>query len=177
MIRRSWYFVALATLGIGCSHAGSGQGELESSSAGSGSAGAEASKGAIAFTWHSGADASKGEIEATTPGHGTFEGTYLQPTSTTETTAVDPYYGAWTDPGWGVGMPWFIGPMDNFTTQYSGKALAHLRAPDGTRMRCTFDLRDPPKGMAGGAEGDCQLSDNEQVFDAVLHNEPRHRHH
>ena len=46
--------------------------------------------------------------------------------------------------------------------------LSTILFADGTRMRCKFMLRNPDRGLAGGGEGDCQMSTHEKVFDAVL---------
>jgi hypothetical protein len=159
---------ALALLAIaGCSHEGSGSGTLEKPVAGS-TSGSEAG-GAIDFNWHSGADGSRGNIEAVAQDGRTFEGTYVQPSAVMRTDDFTPYWDAWSNMSWGVAAPWYVGSQDEFITSYSGKALAHLTSADGTRMRCTFVLREPVSGLAGGGEGDCQLSTNERVFHAVLH--------
>ena len=42
---------------------------------------------------------------------------------------------------------------------YSGKVVATLEAPEQQRMRCRFHLVAPARGMSGGGEGQCQLSD------------------
>lgn len=145
-----------------CHHAGAGKGTLESAP----TAGGSTNEGAVAFLWNSGVDPSQGQIEATMPNGTEFHGKYLQVTNTASVDAYGPYYSTWTDPGWGA--PWYAGPADGFVTEYSGRAIAHLSADDGTKMRCKFTLRDPASGMVGGGEGDCQLSNNETVFDAEL---------
>jgi hypothetical protein len=55
-----------------------------------------------------------------------------------------------------------------FITQYSGKVLAHLRAPSGEKMRCQFVLKRPEAGLDGGGTGDCQLSTGEDIFGVEL---------
>ena len=45
-----------------------------------------------------------------------------------------------------------------FITYYSGKVVANLETGGGRRMRCRFHLVDPRSGMAGGGQGECQLS-------------------
>jgi hypothetical protein len=158
---------ALAALAIaGCSHEGGGAGTLEKPVANS-TQGSE-SAGQVAFAWRSGADSSRGTIEAHSPDGRTFEGTYLQPSYVVRQEDYGPYWDAWSSMNWGVGAPWYAGSEDDFITAYGGKALAHLTSPDGTRMRCTFVLREPVSGMSGGGEGDCQLSTNERIFHAVL---------
>jgi hypothetical protein len=148
-----------------CTHAGGGQGELQKSSSASGS---EQNEGAVAFQWKSGADTSSGSINATLPDGRSFQGTFLQMTSTTVADDYGPYYSTWAEPGWGASGPWYTGSMDEFATRYSGKLMAHLTGTDGTNMRCQFIARRPETGLAGGAEGDCQLSTKETIFDAKI---------
>ena len=148
-----------------CSHEGAGSGTLEKPVANT-TSGSEAT-GKIDFTWQSGADASKGSIAAVSTDGRSFEGSFLQPTNTITASDYAPYWNAWSSYSWGA-RPWYDGPEDEFIRTYGGRALAHLTADDGTRMRCTFILRDPVSGMAGGGDGDCQLSTNEKVFHAVL---------
>jgi len=157
---------ALAGLAFGgCSHEGEGTGTLEKP--GAGTSGSEAA-GVVDFRWESGADASHGKIQAVAQDGRVFEGTYLQPSYVVRQEDYTPYWDAWSNMSWGVGAPWYVGSQDEFVTAYGGKALAHLTSADGTRMRCTFVLREPVSGLAGGGEGDCQLSTNETVFHAVL---------
>jgi hypothetical protein len=168
MDSRSTLFVcALVALTIvGCSHEGGGAGTLEKPAANP-SSGSEAA-GTVEFSWKSGADASRGTIAAASPDGRTFQGTFLQPSYVVRQEDYGPYWDAWSSMNWGVGAPWYAGSQDDFLTAYGGKALAHLTSADGTRMRCMFVLREPVSGMAGGGEGDCQLSTNERVFHAVL---------
>ncbi len=163
----SWLVVA--ALGSGCQHAGTGVGELRAPTPGAPNI--AQTQGRVAFTWRSGADPSEGQIEAVLPGGRRFHGTYVQPRTTQWRNDYDLYWGAWTGP-WGYARPWYLGPRSSFLVQYSGKALAHLEAPDSARMRCEFTLYQPDAGLAGGGQGDCQLSSNEEVFDAVLAREP-----
>jgi hypothetical protein len=44
--------------------------------------------------------------------------------------------------------------------------VANLRAQDGEFMRCRFSLINPQRGMAGGGEGRCQLSDSNREINA-----------
>jgi hypothetical protein len=124
-------------------------------------------KGPIAFKWQSGGDASQGQIEATLPDGRRFRGSFVQPNSTTWNDSYSPYWTSWSGP-WGGYRPWYGGPRASFATHYAGNVLAHLDGPDATRMRCTFSLYSPNLGLNGGAQGECQLSTNEDAFDAVL---------
>ena len=53
-----------------------------------------------------------------------------------------------------------------FYKTYSGRVLANLQANDGEHMRCRFDLISPSRGMAGGGEGRCQLSESSREINA-----------
>jgi|GEM_PF-1654623 len=160
-MRRTCITFSLVALAA-CQHGGGGQGTLESAATATGSK----AEGPVAFNWHSGADPSQGTIEATLPNGTEFNGTFLQATATVSGDAYAPYYSAWGDPVWG--RPWYVGPADGFVTEYSGQVLAHLTTTSGTRMRCRFTLRDPSSGLTEGGAGDCQLSDNQTVFNAQL---------
>jgi hypothetical protein len=148
-----------------CTHAGGGEGELVTASSASGS---EQNKGAVNFHWKSGVNTSTGTIAAQLPDGRAFQGTFLQLTSTTQESDFAPYYATWAGADWGAGDPWYTGDQDDFVTHYSGKLMAHLSSADGTNMRCEFTARRPETGLSGGAEGDCQLSTKETVFDATI---------
>ncbi|HEY6878109.1 MAG TPA: hypothetical protein VI299_08810 [Polyangiales bacterium] len=158
--------IAMALLMLGaCHHAGRGAGTLESPATLSHVHGANEK---VTFAWSSGADPSSGKMQATLADGTLFEGTFLQVKQTLAFDDAAPYYDAWTSPGWGIGTPWYDGGETNFVTAYSGTTLAHMRSADGRRMRCKFVLRDPLSGFVSGAEGQCQLSDGEVVYDVVL---------
>lgn len=155
------------TLAVGllaCTHAGVGSGELLAPGT---TPGSKQDKGLVAFRWQSGSDPSSGVIEATLPDGRLFRGNYVQPRTTEWQTYYGPYWGAWAGP-WGMAGPWYAGPQSSFALHYAGKALAHLKADDGTRMRCEFTLYRPDAGLEGGGEGNCQRSTNEEVFGAEL---------
>lgn len=160
--------LVLAVMLVGCRYKGTGRGDLLS--AASPTSGAEQTLGRVDFTWKSKGSATDGKISATLSDGRVFEGTFLQVTSTSTATAFSPYYNAWTNPDWGVPGSWYGGPSTTsaFITNYSGRVLAHLTEPGGTKMRCEFTLKRPEAGMAGGAKGDCQLSTGESVFGATL---------
>ncbi len=150
------------TFALGCHHSGTGQGTLETPV----SQGGTKDAGPVQFSWESKGDPTHGNIQAQLPDGTEFEGTYLQVTSEATATDYGPYYSVWGDPMWGPA--WYAGPAGGFVTAYSGQVVAHLRAQNGTRMRCKFVLREPLTGMGGGGQGDCQLSSNQSVFDAQL---------
>jgi hypothetical protein len=156
--------IALSLLAVGCAHGGTGTGVLRVPVAG---ATGLQSSGPVDFRWQSDSNPSAGTIAARLPDGRLFSGQYVQPTTTEWRDNFGPYWGAWSQP-WGAARPWYNGPRSSFVVHYNGKALAHLEAPDRTRMRCEFTLFQPSSGLAGGGQGDCQLSTNEEVFDAVL---------
>jgi hypothetical protein len=43
----------------------------------------------------------------------------------------------------------------------------HLQGPDGQYLRCRFQLNDPPSGMSGGGQGQCNLGDG-RTIDALF---------
>jgi hypothetical protein len=44
--------------------------------------------------------------------------------------------------------------------------LANLHAPDGESMRCRFTLNSQQRGMSGGGEGRCQISQSGKEINA-----------
>lgn len=133
----------------------------------SGETGALKSKGEVRLSWSSASDISHGEIHVDLPDGRQFTGTFVQPQRGQWRDTYNTYYGAWTGQ-WGRASPWYSGSRSSFAIQYADTVLAHLESADGTRMRCGFALYAPDVGIAGGGQGDCQLSTNEDVFDAVL---------
>lgn len=124
---------------------------------------------AITMVWHSDGSAGvRGTIETTLPGGETFSGPYLQVTQETQGTETGGMWVGW-DEGWGDWGPGWgeMGPEETFATVYSGRVIANLKGSGGDRMRCRFLLADPATGMAGGGQGECQLT-NGQVISAVL---------
>ena len=53
-----------------------------------------------------------------------------------------------------------------FVRENSGRVLANLHSDDGEYMRCRFTLVSPQRGMAGGGEGRCQLSESGREINA-----------
>lgn len=165
-MKASWVWLALAI--IGCAHdRGGGRGELEETRGAA--SGADLPVGQVVFTWKSGSSANEGTLHAKLPDGLELDGTYIQVTDTEWQTSYGPYWQAWTASDWGAPGVWYTGPQISFVTHYAGKALARLVGSDGTRMRCVFSLHNPPRGLAGGADGECQLSTDEKVLDAVIY--------
>ena len=160
----------LVVVALGCMRSsGGGLGELEEVRGAA--SGADLPVGQVRFSWQSGSVADEGTIRATLPDGLAFEGTYLQVTDTEWQSNYGPYWRAWTDTDWGTPNPWYVGPQYSFVTHYSGKVMAQLSGTDGTRMRCVITLHNPPRGLAGGGDGDCQLSTDENILDAVIYGE------
>jgi hypothetical protein len=86
----------------------------------------------------------------------TYTGQFFQITSDTTVDTLGPLWAGW-GPGWRRGgwYDWNAGP--EFVTHYSGRVVANLATPDGTHMRCKFQLVHPSDGMAGGGRGECQM--------------------
>jgi hypothetical protein len=96
-----------------------------------------------------------------------YEGRFFQITQQTRSEVLLPlwtrWHRGWYDwPYWGGihSMPY---RATEFVTQYSGKVVASLESADKHYMRCRFHLVDPARGMSGGGEGECQLSDGRTV--------------
>lgn len=162
---RSIFLVAMTA----CTHFGGGEGTLEEPAPAA--SGGQKPAGPVTFTWSSGSDTSEGKIAASLPDGRLFEGTYVQVRESGWQETYAPYWTAWTAQDWGIANPMYYGPREQFVVDYSGKVMAHLHASDGTRMRCSFQLNKPDTGLGSGGEGDCQLSNHEAIFDAVIYDD------
>ncbi len=161
-----WFLIAASC--AACGHAtGGGRGELEELRGAA--SGADLPVGQAVFTWKAGSSDSEGTIHAKLPDGLELDGTYKQVTDTHWSESYGPYWQAWTASDWGYSGAWYTGPQISFVTDYADKALAQLKASDGTRMRCVFTLKNPPRGLHGGAEGECQLSTDEAILGAVIY--------
>jgi hypothetical protein len=135
-----------------CTTTGIGGGQLS---------GAGVSDEAVRFNWKSTDGGITGSMQAVLPDQ-TFAGRFFQITQQTRADMLNPLWthwrAGWYDwPYWG-GYAGVAYPTTQFITHYSGKVVATLEAPDQQRMRCRFHLVEPAHGMAGGGEGECQLS-------------------
>ena len=134
--------------------------------AGTGSGNVRGTRKPVAFTWQS-TDSVSGNITATFGTGRVFKGTYFQITSETRIDRLDPLWDGWGRPyrrsSWRY---WAADSGSQFIKTYSGQVLANMHADDGDRMRCNFTLISPSRGMAGGGEGRCQLSDSQQEINA-----------
>jgi hypothetical protein len=165
---RAW-LCALVLGSLGCHYQGSGTALLRTPEPSA--PGGMKTTGQIVFRWQGRGDASSGSIEALLPDGRRFVGSYVQPVTTEWRDSYAPYWGAFSGP-WGYARPWYGGPRSSFAMHYGGNALAHLDGPGATRMRCQFALFNPNAGLAGGGQGECQLSTNEDAFGAVLQADP-----
>jgi len=138
----------------------------QTNSAGTGSGNVRGSNKPVAFTWES-TDNVSGNITATFGNGRVFKGTYFQITRDTRVDRLDPLWNGWDRPyrrsAWRY---WAADPGPEFVKTYSGRVLANLHSPSGDHMRCRFTLISPQRGMAGGGEGRCQLSDTEKEINA-----------
>lgn len=123
----------------------------------------------VMFSWRSQDGGISGTLVATLP-NATYTGPFVQITSQTQRTVVAPIWLGWQD-SW---VDWPLGALDGpgddwtrFTRVYSGKVVANLQNAGGKRMRCRFQMNSPVLGMAGGGQGQCQLSGG-RVVAAVI---------
>jgi hypothetical protein len=134
--------------------------------AGTGSGNVRGTRKPVAFTWQS-TDSVSGDITATFGTGRVFKGNYFQITSETRVDRLEPLWDGWGRPyrrnAWRY---WSADPGPEFMKTYSGRVLANLHSPDGEHMRCRFTLISPQRGMAGGGEGRCQLSESGQEISA-----------
>jgi hypothetical protein len=140
-----------------CTTVGTGGGQL------SGKEGAEVP---VAFNWTSTDGGMSGTMTAQLPG-AVFQGPFFQITQQTRGETLSPlwthWHQGWNDwPYWSDPFPSMY-PSPQFITHYSGKVVATLESSNNQRMRCRFHLVVPSRGMSGGGEGECQLSQGRVV--------------
>ena len=134
--------------------------------AGTGSGNVRGTRKPVAFTWES-RDSVSGDITATFGNGEVFKGSYFQITRDTRVDRLDPLWDGWGRPyarsHWRY---WDREEERAFIKEYSGRVLANLRSAEGDHMRCRFTLISPSRGMAGGGEGRCQLSESRSEINA-----------
>jgi hypothetical protein len=138
---------ATACLCAACTTTGTGGGELSTASG--------PDRQPVTFTWSSTDGGMTGNMTAQLPG-ATYQGRFFQLTQHPPAEPLVPAWGRWPF----LWTDWPHGPSpyaDPFIMPNSGKVVAALEAGD-QRMRCRFQLSQPNRGMAGGGEGECQLS-------------------
>ena len=142
---------------VACTTTGFGAGQL---------AGPGAQEEPVTFSWSSTDGGMSGAMTAALP-NVSYQGRFFQITQQTRGEMLTPLWTHWNR-GWydwpywsGPGSPSY--PATQFITFYSGKVVATLESPGKQRMRCRFHLVEPVRGMSGGGEGQCQLSDGRLV--------------
>lgn len=147
MACRTWRagFLLVVGLAVGCA---------TTMRTGSGSAVSGANP--MKFRWTSSGNVS-GSMTATFANGETFTGRFFQVTSSL-TDELGPQGPIWHQEG-----PYDVGPELQHVRHYTGRVVANLSQSDGAQMRCRFKLMRPVDGMAGGARGECQLSDGLNV--------------
>ncbi len=142
-----------AVLAAACTSTGMGSGELLRPGR---------HEQAVIFSWQSKDGGISGTMVAALP-HASYAGPFFQITRQSQVQTLAPLWYGWGE-GWGDWPYWNDSPMaeaypaTQFVTEYSGKVVANLVAGDGHRMRCRFHMMQPAAGMAGGGQGECQLS-------------------
>jgi hypothetical protein len=155
-------FITIATLGIAsltltaCETTGGG---------GTGSGNVRGTNKPVAFTWQ-GDDNDSGDITATFGSGRVFKGRYFQITRDTRVDRLDPLWDGWNNSRRNSWRYWGADSRGDFVKTYGGRVLANLHASDGEHMRCRFTLISPQRGMAGGGEGRCQLSESGKEINA-----------
>jgi hypothetical protein len=120
----------------------------------------------VAFTWQSD-DSDSGDITATFGNGRVFKGKYYQINDSTRVERLDPLWDGWSRSTRGSGWRyWSDDDRRDFVREYDGRVLANLRSNDGEHMRCRFTLDTPSKGMSGGGQGRCQLSESSREINA-----------
>ena len=155
----------LVSIGVisACTTTGTGGGQMS---------GPDAGEAPVAFQWVSKDGGITGNMTATLPG-AIYTGRFFQITQQTRSESLEPLWAHWHN-GW-YDWPYWGGPMTTpypitrFVTHYSGKVVATLDTEGKPRMRCRFHLADPARGMAGGGEGECQLTDGRVVQAVFAH--------
>ena len=138
----------------------------ETQSAGTGSGNVRGTQKPVAFTWQS-EDSNSGDITATFANGRVFKGTYFEISRDTRVDRLDPLWDGWGRSHRGDWRYWDDDVSSNeFVRTYNGRVVANLQAEDGEYMRCRFNLISPQRGMAGGGEGRCQLSESEREINA-----------
>lgn len=154
-MKKSWLLLAPLALAA-----------CQTQTAGTGAGNVRGTQKPVAFTWQS-TDDDSGGITATFGSGRVFKGSYFQITSDTRVDSLDPLWDGWGSPSRrGDWRYWDRDEESGFYKTYSGRVLANLQANDGERMRCRFNLISPSRGMAGGGEGRCQLSESSREINA-----------
>ena len=143
-------FLLAIAFTAGCTTTGTGFGATSSG------------KDPVTFSWKSSDDVS-GSMTATLADGKTYTGQFFQITRDTTVDSLGPLWAGWGGGRFGGFGFDYWGDDDSFITKYTGRVVANLAAPDGSHMRCNFQLADPVDGMSGGGSGQCQLPDGKTI--------------
>lgn len=136
------------------------------SGTGTGSGNVRGTSKPVAFTWES-TDSDSGTITATFGSGRVFRGNYFQIGDDTRPERLEPLWEGWSPPHRGKAWRyWSADSRREFVRKYRGRVLANLHDERGEHMRCRFNLISPARGMAGGGEGRCELSDSQREINA-----------
>jgi hypothetical protein len=134
--------------------------------AGTGSGNVRGTSKPVAFTWQSD-DSNSGDMTATFGTGRVFKGEYVQISRDIRGESLQPLWDGWERPrGKNAWRYWNASSRSEFVRENDGRVLANLHAEDGEFMRCRFTLISPQRGMAGGGEGRCQLSESGREINA-----------
>lgn len=124
----------------------------------------------VVFTWESTSGPHSGKMQAMLPDGEMFSGQFHEITSGTTVTVLDGFYRSWYggpwsryDWTWGGDWPYYYDYPDEYITYYTNRVVALLEGDRGTSMRCHFTLDDTTRGMKGGGQGECQLSNGDRI--------------
>jgi len=137
-------FLLIVVLAAGCATTRTGSGS------------AVPGTNSVEFSWTSSGNVS-GSMTATLANGETFTGRFFQITSSL-TGELGPQGPIWHQEG-----GYDVGPELQYVAHYTGRVVADLSRSDGAQMRCRFKLMRPVDGMAGGAQGECQLPAGQTV--------------
>jgi len=151
-------FIAISVLALAACETPNG--------AGTGSGNVRGTQKPVAFTWESD-DSNSGDITATFGSGRVFTGEYVQISRNIDSDNLDPLWDGWDRPrsknAWRY---WNADSRTEFVRENTGRVLANLHDEKGEYMRCRFTLASPDRGMKGGGEGRCQLSDSGREINA-----------
>lgn len=148
-------FGCLLTVLAACHHAGTGEGVLAHAQL-------QATSERVAIAWQSGFDAGTGEMRAVLASGDVFLGSFAQVRAVVETDTTGYHVVGWSRPKWAED-PWYGGPPREAVGVNTASVVALLKSVRGSWMRCRFQLHDVDAGMAGGASGQCALSDGSTI--------------
>jgi hypothetical protein len=114
------------------------------------------------FAWQS-TDDRTGTLRAAVSNGEAYSGKYFQITAESRIDQLTPLWVGWHGHWRGGWQSWGAEPNSAFVTHFSGRVVANLDGPNGTHMRCHFQLMHPASGMAGGGQGQCQLPSGKTI--------------